>query len=72
MVKLDAIWEEVEALGNSKAGETKRATLLLGIKEAFSHVFVKPATQQGMTYDELKWTVIASSAFLTSDMKCRD
>ena len=72
IVKLDTIWGEFEALGNAKADETKRAALLLGIKEALPQVFIQLTTQPGMTYDELKRAVVASSTYLTSDFERRD
>ena len=48
-MKLDTISGEFEALGNAKAEETKRAALLLGIKEALPQVFIQLITQPGMT-----------------------
>ena len=44
IVKLDKIWEEVEELGNAKAKSTRRASLLLGIKESLPQVFVQLTT----------------------------
>ena len=68
MVKLDTIHAgEYEALGNAKAEEIKRAALLLGTKEALPQVFIQLKTQPGMTYDELKRAIVAST-YLTSDM----
>ena len=71
MVKLDTIWGEFEALGNAKAEETKRAALIIGIKEALPQVFIQLTTQPSMTYDELKRAVIASSTYLASDVERR-
>lgn len=72
MMKLDIIWGEFEALGNAKAEQSKRAALLLGIREALPQVFIKQTTQPGMTQGELKRAVIASSIYLMSDIERRD
>ena len=71
MVKLDTIWGAFEAFGNAKAEEAKRVALPLGIKEALPQVFIQLTTQPGITYDELKRAVVAST-YLTSDMERRD
>ena len=71
MVKLDTIWGAFEAFGNAKAEEAKRVALPLGIKEALPQVFIQLTTQPGITYDELKRAVVAST-YLTSDMDRRD
>ena len=68
MVKLDTVWGEFGALGNAKTEETKGAALLLGIKEALPQVFIQLTTQPGMTYDELKRAVVASSAYPTPEL----
>ena len=72
MMKLDTIWDEVEALGKTKADETKRAALLLRIEEALPQVFIQLTTQPGMAYDELERAVVASSTDLTSDVERLD
>ena len=71
-MKLAIIWGEFEVLRNAKAEETKRAARRLEIKEALPQAFIQLTTQPGMTYDELKRAVAASSTYLTSDMERRD
>lgn len=39
---------EFEALGNTETDETKRASLLLGMKEAQQRVFIQLITQPGV------------------------
>ena len=72
LMKLAIIWGEFEVLRNAKAEETKRAARRLEIKEALPQAFIQLTTQPGMTYDELKRAVAASSTYLTSDMEGRD
>ena len=62
-MKLDTIWDEVEALGKTKADETKRAALLLRIEEALPQVFIQLTTQPNE---------LASLICLTSGMERRD
>ena len=59
-------------LGNTKAKATKMAALLLANREALPQVFIQLTTQPGVTCEELKLVVIASSTYLTSDMERRD
>lgn len=60
IMKPDTIWGGFEALANSKVEETKRAFVLLVIKEALPQVFIQVITQPGIAYDELKRAVVAS------------
>lgn len=57
--------------GNAKAEETKREALLLRIKEALPQEFIQLKFQPVMTYDELKWAIVASPTYMTSDMEHR-
>ena len=44
---------------------------MLGIKESLPQVFVQLTTQPGMTYEELKRAIKASSSYLTSELERR-
>ena len=70
-MKLDRIWAEFEELGDAKAEATRRASLSLGIKESLPQIFVQLTTQPGMTYEELKSAIKASSSYLTSELERR-
>lgn len=72
MVKLGTISGEFKTIGNVKAEEAKRAASFLGIKEALPQVSIQLITLSGMTYDELKREVVASSAYPTSHVERRD
>lgn len=47
----------------------KGAALLLGIELALRQEFIQLTTRPGMTYNELKRALIASSTYLKSNMK---
>ncbi|CAM9449163.1 unnamed protein product [Choristocarpus tenellus] len=72
VVKLERLFSEFEELKEPKSENMKRASILLGIKEAMPHVIAQLITRSDISYEERKRAIISSTTYLHSGQDGHD